>query len=221
MTALSRSIAMGLLVGAALVSPAPVYAQSTACRAPAAGSMPKTAKVPKKTRGKFSVETAPRIATLVPQTMCDTAAKIAAGGGFSTQGAALGLSSQVLNTQAGRLDLIAIPGVELELQKALASFSRAWPYAPLARQPRILFRASDAYDAYALPDNTIVMSTGILQSAESDSEVLFVLAHEYAHLMMGHHLTPEASGGGSKGLLGAVSTIYVAGSFFSQLRSSR
>ena len=220
MTLKVRHIFAGFLAGTAFLATPPAPAQTTACRAPAAGSMPSPAKVPKKDRGKFSIETAPRIAALVPQTICDTNIKIAAGGVATTQGPALGLSSQVLNTSAGRLDLIALPGVESELQKALESFARAWPYAPLPRQPRILFRASDAYDAYALPDNTIVMSTGILQAAESDSEVLFVLAHEYAHLLMGHHLTTETSGAG-KGLLGAVSTIYVAGSFVSQMRSSR
>lgn len=220
MTILSRIVSIGLLAGAALIASPPIHAQTAACRAPEAGSMPKAVKVPKKDRGKFSVETAPHIAGLVPQTICDTEAKIAAGGASATQGPALGLSSQVLNTSAGRLDLIALPGIETELQKALTSFARAWPYAPLSRQPRILFRASDAYDAYALPDNTIVMSTGILQSAESDSEVLFVLAHEYAHLLMGHHLTAEKSGAG-KGLLGAVSAVYVAGSFVSQMRSNR
>jgi|CXWL01.1.fsa_nt_gi Zn-dependent protease with chaperone function len=221
MTALGRSISLGLLAGATLFVATPAHAQTTGCRAPAAGALPKAVKVPKKDRGKFSIETAPRIAALVPQTVCDTAAKVAAGGVASTQGPALGLSSQVLNTSAGRLDLIAMPGVEAELQKVLASFAAAWPYTPLARQPRILFRASDAYDAYALPDNSIVLSMGVLQSAESDSEVLFVLAHEYSHLLMGHHLTSESSGGGSRGLLGAVSTIYVAGSFVSQMRSNR
>ena len=221
MTVFRLMLPSALLAGTALIAPVPAGAQPAACRAPAAGTLPKTAKVPKKERGKFSIETAPRIATLAPQTICDTEAKIAAGGIVMTQGGALGLSSQVLNTAAGRLELMALPGVEAELQKSLAGFARVWPYAPLPRQPRILFRASDAYDAYALPDNTIVMSTGILQAAESDSEVLFVLAHEYSHLLLGHHLTPEVNSSGSKGLLGAVSTIYVAGSFVSQLRSNR
>lgn len=221
MTAMSRTVFAALLAGTALLIPAPNQAQTVACRAPAPGTLPKTAKVPKKDRGKFSIETAPRIATLVPQAICDTEAKMAVGIGATSQGAALGLSSQVLNTASGRLELMALPGVEAELQKALAGFARAWPYAPLRRQPRILFRASDSYDAYALPDNTIVMSTGVLQAAETDSEVLFVLAHEYSHLLLGHHLSSEVGSAGNKGLLGAVSTIYVAGSFVSQLRSSR
>lgn len=221
MTVFRPILPIALLAGTVPMISTPAPAQTVSCRAPAAGTLPKTAKVPKKDRGKFSVETAPRISTLVPQTICDTEAKIAAGGIAMTQGGALGLSNQVLNTAAGRLELMALPGVEAELQKSLAGFARAWPYAPLPRQPRILFRASDAYDAYALPDNTIVLSTGILQAAESDSEVLFVLAHEYSHLLLGHHLTSEVNTAGSKGLLGAVSTIYVAGSFVSQLRSSR
>jgi len=221
MTAASRIFSLALLAGVTLMISPPSHAQAITCRAPAAGTLPKTAKVPKKDRGKFSIETAPRIATLIPQTICDNEAKIAAGGIPATQGTALGLSSQVLNTASGRLELMLLPGVEAELQKALTDFARAWPYAALPRQPRILFRVSDAYDAYALPDNTIVLSTGILQAAESDSEILFVLAHEYSHLLLGHHLTSEVSNAGNKGLLGAVSTIYVAGSFVSQLRSSR
>lgn len=221
MTAFSRILSSALLAGAAMTISVSAQAQTVSCRAPVAGTLPRTAKVPKRDRGKFSIETAPRIATLVPQTICDTEAKIVAGGSAMTQGGALGLSSQVLNTSAGRLELMVLPGVEAELQKSLAGFARAWPYAPLPRQPRILFRVSDAYDAYALPDNTIVLSTGILQAAESDSEVLFVLAHEYSHLLLGHHLTPEVNSAGNKGLLGAVSTIYVAGSFVSQLRSHR
>lgn len=221
MTQFRGSLLSCLLAGGALIATAPAFAQAGACPTPAAGSLPKPAKVDKKAKGKFSIDTSPRISTLVPQTICDTEAKIAAGGISAAQGATLGLSNQVLNTQAGRMDLIALPGVEAELQKSIASFARAWPYAPLPKAPRILFRASDSYDAYALPDNTIVMSLGVLQAAESDSEVLFVLAHEYSHLLMGHHLTPEASGGGAKALAGAVGTIYAAGSFVSQLRSSR
>lgn len=221
MTAFVRTLSSVLLAGTMLMAPAPASAQGVSCRTPAEGTLPKAAKVPKKDRGKFSIEQAPRIATLVPQTICDTEARIAAGGIVMTQGAALGLSAQVLNTAAGRLELMALPGVESELQKALAGFARAWPYAPLRRTPRILFRASDSYDAYALPDNTIVLSTGILQAAESDSEILFILAHEYSHLLLGHHLTPEVNSAGSKGALAAVSTVYVAGSFVSQLRSSR
>lgn len=221
MAPIIRFLTASLLAGASMMSAAPLPAQSPTCRAPAPGTLPKSAKVPRKERGKFSVETAPRIATLVPQTICDVEARIAADRIALSQGGAPGLSGQVLNTAAGRLDLMVLPGVEAELQKALAGFARSWPYAPLSRQPRILFRASDTYDAYALPDNSIVMSTGILQAAESDSEILFVLAHEYAHLLLGHHLNPEVNNAGSARLLGAVSTVYVAGSLVSQLRSSR
>ncbi|WP_219894063.1 M48 family metalloprotease [Aquisediminimonas profunda] len=221
MAPIIRFLTASLLAGASMMSAAPLSAQAPTCRAPAAGSLPKPAKVPKKDRGKFSVEAAPRLSTLVAQAICDSEAKMVADRNTMPQGAALGISNQVLNTAAGRLELMALPGVESELQKALAAFARSWPYAQLPRQPRILFRASDSYDAYALPDNTIVMSTGILQAADSDSEVLFVLAHEYAHLLLGHHLSPTVNSGGNAQLLGAVSTVYVAGSLVSQLRSSR
>lgn len=199
----------------ALAASAPAQAQT--CVTPAAANLPKTVKVPKKDRGKSPIDVAPRISVIAAQSICDRNAKLT--GSVATQGSALGLGAQVLNTQAGRLDLIALPAVEAELQKHLAGFRKVWPYAAPARPTRILFRASDAYDAYALADNTIVLSLGLLELAESDSEVLFVLAHEYAHILNGHHAVVYAGGAG-KDLATGLGAVYAAGSFVTSLRAS-
>ena len=44
----------------------------------------------------------------------------------------------------------------------------------------------DVYNAYSLPDNSIVVAFGLLDQAQSDDEVAFILAHELGHLRLGH-----------------------------------
>lgn len=198
--------------------PAALYRSTTGCPEAPAGKYAKTAAVPKKERGKSPIEIAPRIATVKPADICANRTKIASATA-TLGGPALGLSSQVLNTQAGRLDLIALPQVERALQTKLLAFTDAWPYARPQKLPRILFRATDGYDAYALADDTIVLSLGVLEAAESDSEVLFVLAHEYSHVLMGHHAAANA-GQGTKNAFAALGAIYTAGTLVSQLRTN-
>jgi hypothetical protein len=201
-----------------LASPAPdaPYVALNGCPAPAAGLLPAAKKVDK-SRGRFSIDKAPFISTLTASEVCANNQKMRSGAGASA--GSLGLSSQVMNTRSARMDLAALGATELELRGILDRFARAWPYAPLERTPKILFRASDAYEAQALPDNTIVVSLGLIEAAESDSEVLFVLAHEYAHLLLGH-FTKAESIEGTKGAIKAVSQVYEAGSFVSSMRGS-
>lgn len=194
----------------------PAYVPLNGCPAPAAGMLPAPRKVDK-SRGKFSIATAPFIATLAAPEVCATNQKMRAGAG-ATAGS-LGLGSQVMNTRSARMDLLALAQTELELRAILERFAKAWPYAPLERTPKILFRASEAYEAQALPDNSIVISLGLLQAAQSDSEVLFVLAHEYAHLLLGH-FTKAESIEGTRGAIKAVSQVYQAGSFVTSMRGS-
>ncbi len=197
--------------------PAALYRPSVGCPGAPAGKYTPVA-VPKKERGKSPIEKAPLIATIAPADICANRTRMVAGGS-QIGTAALGLSSQVLNTQAGRLDLIAIPKVEHELQKVLLKYSDAWPYARPAKLPRILFRATDAYDAYALADDSIVLSLGAIEAAESDSELLFILAHEYGHVLMAHH-GAQVQQNNAKGAFAALGAIYTAGTLVSQLRSN-
>lgn len=193
------------------------YVPLTGCPAPIAGSLVEAKKIDKKARGKFSIEKAPYISTLNATELCATNQKMRSGAG-DTAGA-MGLSGQVMNTRSARMDLMAIPALELELRPVLEAFGKAWPYAPLERTPRILFRADEAYQAQALPDNTIIVSMGLLEAAQSDSEVLFVLAHEYAHLLLGHFTKAETIAG-AKGATQAVSIAWQAGSAFNAMKKS-
>ncbi|MGH6782628.1 MAG: M48 family metalloprotease, partial [Sphingomonadaceae bacterium] len=201
----------------AVFVPEPAFVPLNGCPAPAAGTLPAAKKVDKKAKGKFSVAQAPLIAALPATEVCANNQKMRSGG--ATGEASLGLSAQVMNTRSARMDLFAMPATELELRGVLDKFAKAWPYAPLERTPKILFRASDAYEAQALPDNTIVVSLGLLEAAESDSEVLFVLAHEYAHLLLGHFTKAEAITGAKKTAT-AISQVYQVGSFANSMRGS-
>ena len=197
--------------------PEPAFVPLNGCPAPAAGSLAAAKKVDKKARGKFSIEKAPFISTLAAPEICANSEKMRSG--LADGSGSLGLSSQVMNTRSARLDLFAMPATELELRGILERFAKAWPYAPLERTPKILFRASDGYEAQALPDNTIVVSLGLLEAAESDSEVLFVLAHEYAHLLLGHFTKAETIAG-TKNAVKAISQVYQVGSFMHSMKGS-
>jgi len=187
------------------------------CPAPVAGALPVAKKIDKKARGKFSIEKAPFISTLDAAGLCATNQKMRAGVGDAA--GSMGLSAQVMNTRSARMDLMAIPALERELRPVLEGFAKAWPYAPLERTPKILFRADVAYQAQALPDNTIIVSLGLLENAQSDSEVLFVLAHEYAHLLLGHFTKAETIAG-AKSATQAVSIAWQAGSAFNAVKRS-
>lgn len=193
------------------------YVALNGCPAPATGTLVMAKKIDKKARGKFSIDKAPYISTLDPAELCVTNQKMRSGAG-DTAGA-MGLSGQVMNTRSARMDLMAIPALELELRPVLEAFAKAWPYAPLERTPKILFRADEAYQAQALPDNTIIVSMGLLEAAQSDSEVLFVLAHEYAHLLLGHFTKAETIAG-AKGATQAISVAWQAGSTVNALKHS-
>jgi beta-barrel assembly-enhancing protease len=186
------------------------------CPEPTAGSLPAARKVDR-SRGRFSIDQSPFISTLTASDICANNLKMRSGVGASA--GVLGLSSQVMNTRSARMDLMALPAVELEMRGILERFAKAWPYAPLERTPKILFRASDAYEAQALPDNTIIISMGLIEAADSDSEVLFAVAHEYSHLLLGH-FTKAGTLEGTKGAIKAVSQVYEAGSFVSSMRGS-
>lgn len=201
----------------AVTLPEAPFVPLAGCPAPAAGVLTAAKAVDKKARGKFSIDKAPFISTLNASEVCTTNQKMRAGVG-DTAGS-MGLSAQVMNTRSARMDLMAIPALEAELRPVLEAFARAWPYAPLERTPKILFRADEAYQAQALPDNTIVVSMGLLEAAQSDSEVLFVLAHEYSHLLLGHFTKAETIAG-AKGATQAISVAWQAGSAVNAMKRS-
>lgn len=183
-----------------------------------AGKFASPVAIDRKQRGKSPISAAPLIASLAANDLCSRRSQLD-GAAARVDGGALGLSSQVLNTRAGRLDLLALPQMEVQLQKILLRYSNVWPYARPPQLPRVLFRATDSYDAYSLADGTIVISLGLIEAAETDSELLFVLAHEYGHVLMGHHAV-STDNAAAKSVVGALGVAYTAGSFISQLRAN-
>ncbi|MES2498468.1 MAG: M48 family metalloprotease [Pseudomonadota bacterium] len=193
------------------------YVPLTTCPVAPTGSLIAAKKIDKKARGKFSIDKAPYISTLDAGDLCVANTRMRTGVGEAA--GSMGLSAQVMNTRSARMDLVDIPAFERELRPVLEGFAKAWPYAPLERTPKLLFRADEAYQGQALPDNTIVVSMGLLEAAQSDSELLFVLAHEYAHLLLGHFAKSETIAG-ARGATQAVSVAWSAGSAFTAMKKS-
>jgi Zn-dependent protease with chaperone function len=98
---------------------------------------------------------------------------------------AMGLANDAVNLGRYQAARIRMPQTEAKVGQLLAGLDGQWPYAkggPL--QVHIL--GVDYYNAYSLPDGSIVVAFGLLDSAQSDDEVAFVLAHELGHVRLGH-----------------------------------
>lgn len=53
----------------------------------------------------------------------------------------------------------------------------------MGMNPKIYIKDDRSQSAFVLPNGTVVISTGLLASANSDDEVAFVIAHEVSHIM--------------------------------------
>jgi hypothetical protein len=100
-------------------------------------------------------------------------------------GGALGLASDAVNLGRYQAARIRMPQTEAKVAELLAGLDAQWPYAK--GQPlQVQILGVDYYNAYSLPDNSIVVAFGMLDDAQSDDEVAFVLAHELGHVRLGH-----------------------------------
>ena len=102
------------------------------------------------------------------------------GGGSGSLGLADAMSQG--RFQAARLRM---PQTEAKISALIAKLDAGWPYAKAA-PPQVHVIGLDVYNAYSLPDNSIVVAFGLLDQAQSDDEVAFILAHELGHLRLGH-----------------------------------
>ena len=90
-----------------------------------------------------------------------------------------------------RAQRFRMPDTERRLQRIVDQIAEAWPY-PEAPRPRVLIDASMQFNAEAFPDNTIVVSLGVLAPGMdgspqiSDAELYWLLAHEYSHIALDH-----------------------------------
>jgi hypothetical protein len=104
---------------------------------------------------------------------------------IGTGDGAMGLASDTANLGQYQAARLRMPQTEAKVAQLLGTLDGEWPYAkgpPL--QVQIL--GLDYYNAYSLPDGSIVVSFGLIDQAQSDDEVAFVLAHELGHVRLGH-----------------------------------
>lgn len=76
------------------------------------------------------------------------------------------------------------------LREAFAEMADGYPELPL----RLLFRRGFGANAFAFPDGTVVATDGLIELAQSDAEVLAVLAHEIGHVHHRHGLRTALEG---------------------------
>ena len=106
-------------------------------------------------------------------------------------GGALGLASDAVNQGEFQAARLRMPQTEAKVAALLARIEAGWPYAK--GQPlQVHILALDHYSAFSLPDGSIVVAFGLLDTAKSDDEVAFVLAHELGHVRLGHFAKAEA-----------------------------
>jgi len=71
-------------------------------------------------------------------------------------------------------------------QGILDSLARHWPDAPYTFRVRLL--DEEVLNAAALPGGWVLVTRGLLETAESENELAFVLGHELGHFHGRHHL---------------------------------
>jgi hypothetical protein len=100
-------------------------------------------------------------------------------------GGTMGLASDTANLGRYQAARIRMPQTEAKVAALLAKIDAQWPYAK--GQPlQVHILGVDYYNAYSLADGSIVVAFGLLDQAQSDDEVAFVLAHELGHVRLGH-----------------------------------
>ena len=103
------------------------------------------------------------------------------GGGSGS----MGLASDTGNLGRYQAARLRMPQTEAKIAALLAQIDATWPYAK--GQPlQVHILGVDYYNAYSLADGSIVVAFGLLDQAQSDDEVAFVLAHELGHVRLGH-----------------------------------
>lgn len=105
----------------------------------------------------------------------------------STQ--AIGDEPDIADHRAQGLGLVAIPALETYLNGLLV---RIKSEARLPDTPgRVYITASAKPEVKASADGNIYFSMGMLRNIECEDEVVALLAHEFAHVALGHHDSDE------------------------------
>jgi len=109
------------------------------------------------------------------------------GGGRG--GGSLALASDAVNLGQYQAARLRMPETEAKVAALLARLDAQWPY-PKSGGISVEILGVDYFNAYSLPDYSIVVAFGLLDEAQSDDEVAFVLGHELGHLRLGHFHAP-------------------------------
>jgi hypothetical protein len=104
-------------------------------------------------------------------------------------GGPLALASDSVNRGQYQAARLRMPETEALVAALLAGLDAKWPY-PKSQAITVEILGVDYFNAYSLPDYSIVVAFGLLDQAQSDDEVAFVLGHELGHLRLGHFHAP-------------------------------
>lgn len=85
--------------------------------------------------------------------------------------------------------IVSHPGLDADLNAVLHDLQRTLSSTPPSA--RVYATPDPAFRAYATADGAIFIAAGILQSLESRDELAALIAHEYAHVLLGHSGTSK------------------------------
>jgi len=135
------------------------------------------------------------------------------------QGASLGLASDAVNQGQYQLARLRMPQTEAAVRALIDRLQAQWPYAK-GPPIRVFILGVNYYNAYSLPDNSVVVALGLLDRAQSDDEVAFVLGHELSHLMLGHFAANAAAEKRRQDNASRLGQLYLVGSVLGSVADS-
>ncbi len=103
-----------------------------------------------------------------------------------TSSASKGLASSSLNRGRFSASGLPMPETVQAMTGLLARLQAKWPH----RNPgaiTIHIFGSTAYAPRAKPDNSIIVPIGLIERAQTDDEVAWVIAHEFSHIALRHY----------------------------------
>lgn len=187
-----------------------------------------TAQVASAVTDRFSVSgdegvflCAPKIRTRLAERASREAAKSAQPETPAVPGAVAGQKTLGLAAFADvkgdlRPALFHMDSTQKSLQSMVERIASAWPY-PNAPRPKVLVNAGLRFNAEATPDDTIIVWLGVFAPPENgiengmlDTDLYWLLAHEYAHIALGHTDKADAIYGQVQ-LLSNLTSAYMSG----------
>lgn len=109
------------------------------------------------------------------------ALNLTTGAGTGAMGLGAGASAKG-EFRAARLRM---PMTEAAVSQFIGKLDAQWPYA--RTQPvKVFILGLDNYGAESMPDGSIVIPLGLIDQAQTDDELAFVLGHELGHIRLNH-----------------------------------